>query len=147
MVMASTMKKMSWPWVIGVLVIAAAFVPFIPVRIVPEWTCRVVDKSGQPFRNITVEQYWQQFAYSFAFDRENTALTDTDSDGLVTFPERSMRISTARFLAGHASRILGLANPSAGLDQSAGMRCRGGVNCQKSYEPGEKSPVAVIAEK
>src|SRR6266404_2116063 len=80
-----------------VLGVVAALYPY-QTTVVPRWKLHVVDEHGKPYAGITVTQAWKDYTLETEAG-QNFHLRETDNDGYVEFPEKTIR-------AGLAKRIL-----------------------------------------
>lgn len=82
----------------GVLLLLLILIVFpFKLSTAPTWRLRVVDDSGGAVRNIKVTEHWQH--YLVESEGHEEVLT-TDGDGVVDFPERTVRASLlSRLLA------------------------------------------------
>lgn len=79
-----------------VLVIGFLFsLPITPVQVVPEVTLKVVNADKQPVADATVYQDWQHWTFESQAHRDQTV---SDTNGFVTFSEKSINVSILKFL-------------------------------------------------
>ncbi len=97
----------------GSIIAIFAWLPIISVPVSPEITLRVVNESGEPQTGIAITQFWGHWTY------ENKGHEDekiSDDNGYVTFSEKSIKVSTLRFvfyfLAEHTIGIIAIHNSS-----------------------------------
>lgn len=88
------MRKLALASVIIVAAVAVGSVPF-NTTLVPEWTVVVRDENGKPYVNLEIVQSCE--SYTFSVDPCGAEVQDrviaTNRDGVVTFPERVVRLS------------------------------------------------------
>lgn len=77
---------------LSLLVLILLIFPF-KTTVVPNWKLRVVDQSGNPVPMINVTQHWQHYLLESSGTED---LRKSGSDGLVDFPERTIRASALR---------------------------------------------------
>lgn len=70
--------------------------------IVPEWSLRVVDQTGEAVSAINVTEHWQHYLLESAGHEE---LRQTAPDGTVSFSERTIRASLLRRLLATLSSL------------------------------------------
>jgi hypothetical protein len=87
-----------------ILSVVLLFLPLFTIEIAPESKIQVVDCDDKPVSGVLVTQFWEHLRYSKTthIDERNT-----DSNGVVEFPERNITISIGGFLS---RRILGKSN-------------------------------------
>ena len=85
-------------------VIVLMFVPW-NTMVAPAVRVQVLDETGKPAAGVRVEQEWGYEALEYYSQKTSTI---TDSDGYVSFPQRSIRISIARKTIGLAGSLLPL---------------------------------------
>ncbi len=81
-------------WTLFALFVLLMFYPF-EITVAPVWRIRVVDEEGHSIEGVAVEQSWQHAA---AWSGEREQKLSTNSDGYVTFPRRTVRISLLLWL-------------------------------------------------
>ncbi len=113
--------------------------------VVPAWTVRVVDKGGKPAERVNVEQIWRDYSLE---SHDNTEIVVTGSDGIASFPKRSISASTLWRILGPIGSFL-----STGVHASYGPsawimarkdHCLGG---EVFYSPDEKMPETIVVER
>ena len=77
---------------LSLLLLILLVFPF-KTTIVPNWKLKVVDQSGNPVPMINVTQHWQHYLLERSGAED---LRKSGSDGLVDFPERTIRASALR---------------------------------------------------
>jgi hypothetical protein len=99
--------KHNLKFVVILLVASALVVVFLPwkTKVVPAVRIQVFDETGKPAARVRVEQEWVYTALDSYFQN---AVTESDSDGYVAFPERTIRISPARKTIGFMANMLPL---------------------------------------
>ena len=75
---------------LGVLLLL--FYPF-KTTIVPAWSLRVVDEEGASVRDVNVTEHWQHFLLESSSHEQ---VQRAGNNGVVNFPERSIRASLLR---------------------------------------------------
>lgn len=83
-----------WASVAGatLAILILLFYPF-QTTIVPEWSLKVVDEEGSTVRDVNVTEHWQHFLLESSSHEEVRRVGD---NGVVSFPERSIRASLVR---------------------------------------------------
>jgi len=89
---------------LAVIVLLLAVLLLFPFKttIVPTWTLKVTDESGNPVQEIRVTEHWQHYLLEASGHEE---LRRVDADGRVSFPERTIRASLLRRLLATLSRF------------------------------------------
>jgi hypothetical protein len=85
-----------------VLLAFAVCIPF-PSVTVPEWKVQFVDHKGRPFAGLEVEQTWKNYSTENSEHRESRR---TDSQGYISFPERTNRASMMTRILGPIANFL-----------------------------------------
>jgi len=88
---------------VAVLLTITACIPF-PSVTVPEWRVQFVDRKGRPFVGLEVKQTWQNYSTE---NRSHQESRRTDSQGYVSFPERTNWASMATRILGPLANFLG----------------------------------------
>lgn len=140
------MKKVKWLIPIAIL-IGLFFIPLFPVNVVPEWTLRLVDESGQPVPNARVDQSWKDYSLEFFRSRHFDESLSSNADGIVTFPVRNIRVSAFQIVAAKIRGVLLIMDPHASYGADSHLYCRGSLRCDASYRPGEELPKVVVVKK
>ena len=86
--------------VLAVLLVTLLY-PF-KTTIVPVWSLRVVDQTGTPVRVINVTEHWQHYLLESSGHEE---LRQTGDDGMVNFPDRTIRAGLLRRLLATVGRL------------------------------------------
>jgi len=140
------MKKLKWLIIVSIFLIAL-FVPVMPVNVVPEWTLRLVDESGQSVPNARIDQSWKEYSLEFfRFGHIDESLS-SDGNGFVTFPARNIRVSVIQIIVAKIVDIITSINPHAGYGPQSHVYCRGNLSCSASYRPGEELPRVIVVRK
>ena len=86
------------------LLLAALLILAIPVphRIVPDWPMRVIDQNGTAVDGIATTQTWRHLVYQPQMLAETRR---SDSQGRLTFPERTAWGSGLRYLYGLVANV------------------------------------------
>jgi hypothetical protein len=126
------------------LLMFLCFLPF-ETTLVPEWTIRVEDESGKPYIEKLVGQTCENYTLGVSPCAEsNIAGEYTNSDGLVTFPERKIQLSlisrTFRSIFNYAKFP---AHGSIGIDVYIHASGPTGYKVLK-YEQGKPVPTKLI---
>lgn len=87
--------------VLAALLLLVLCYPF-KTTIVPEWSLKVVSDAGAPVSAINVTEHWQHFLLESSSHEE---VQRTGENGLVKFPERSIRASLVRRVWATVDRI------------------------------------------
>lgn len=89
---------------VAVLSLAALVFAFFPwdTTVVPAVRVQVFDETGKPAAAVRVEQEWEYTALESYSQR---AVSVTDSNGFVAFPQRSVRVSFARKTIGFVANM------------------------------------------
>jgi len=89
---------------IALFALPALIVAFVTwnTTVVPAVRVQVFDETGNPAAGVRVEQEWEYTALESYSQR---AVTATDSNGYVSFPKRSLRISLARKTIGFVANM------------------------------------------
>jgi hypothetical protein len=83
--------------------------------VVPAWRLRVVDEKDSPYGGKQVRQAWKHYSIEIN-GTDNLDDRWTDTDGYVTFPERSIRASILRRIVFTSfSAVMTLAHGSMGI--------------------------------
>jgi hypothetical protein len=73
---------------IGLACVAVALLYPVKSTVCPAWTIQVVDEAGNPLKGVFVRQHWQDYTVESSGHRQDT---ETDENGYVSFPERTIR--------------------------------------------------------
>ena len=125
-----------------ILLLAILIYPF-KTTVVPEWQLRVVDEKGTPVEAIKVTEHWQHYLFESTAHEE---LQQTGHDGMVKFPERTIRASLLRTLLAKFDRLdkIGTearSDPSASLVVWGSKLHETGVAV---YHPGQSPPLEIV---
>jgi hypothetical protein len=73
-------------------IICAAVALLYPFKstVCPAWTIQVVDNAGNPLKGAWVIQWWQHYTVESSGHRQDA---ETDKNGYVSFPKRTIRAS------------------------------------------------------
>lgn len=93
----SAMNKKSKIILLVTAIILFIWFPGIPIKVVPETTLRVMDTNKNPMAEVTVSQDWQHWSFESENHKDERI---SDTNGFVTFSEKSINVSTLRFLFG-----------------------------------------------
>ena len=77
--------------------------------VVPRWQLQVADSSGMRVGNIKVTEHWQHYLVETEGHEE---MRQTDANGQVDFPERTVRASFTSRLLGRLSRFRTMGEPA-----------------------------------
>src|SRR4028119_817613 len=93
-------RKRLWLRILLIGLACAPLVLLYPVKstVCPAWTIQVVDEGGNPLRDAFVRQHWQDYSVESDGHEQDA---QTDENGYVSFPERTIRAS-------YLSRTLGV---------------------------------------
>jgi hypothetical protein len=97
----NSLKKW-WLLAITTVLIVVLLVPY-ECTVVPAWRIRVVDESGELVRGVTVRQHWQHYAVE---DYGHEAELQTDENGYVVFPQRTIKTNGFSLVFGSLGNIL-----------------------------------------
>ncbi|MEP7147791.1 MAG: hypothetical protein ABI857_02810 [Acidobacteriota bacterium] len=101
-------------WIIIALVLGfLSFVPVVTVNVVPEWSLRLVDETGEPVPNARVDQSWKDYSLEFFLSRHFDESLSSDADGIVRFPVRDIQVSTIQMVAAKIRGIILRIDPHA----------------------------------
>ena len=140
------MKK-SVKWVLLFAILALLFVPVFTVESVPSWSVRLIDEENNPVENANVDQVWKDFSLEFwRFEEHVNYENRSDSNGIVIFPARYIRISAMQFLAAKARDVIVTLNPHASFGPHSYILCADSLRCNGRYEPGSKFPVDIVVK-
>ena len=81
--------------VVAALLVLGLLYPF-QTTIVPNWHLLVLDDAGSPVQEINVTEHWRHYLLEAEGHEE---IKRPESDGRVTFPERTIRASLLRRVA------------------------------------------------
>ena len=110
--MAVITKKQILVAAIGIF-IAAALYPF-ESSVVPVWKIQVLDVEGKPCASMSLLQSWGHYSL-FLTGGTDMEYALTDADGVVVFPERTVRASVIRrVVMPFVAEIMTLAHGSTG---------------------------------
>lgn len=87
--------------VLSLLLLILVIFPFKTI-IVPAWSLRVVDESGSPLHGIKVTEHWQHYLLESSAHED---VRQTEVDGRVSFPDRTIRASLVRRLLATVGRL------------------------------------------
>lgn len=144
----SAVPKHKWTYLRLFLIglACAAAVSLYPFKSVacPPWTIQVVDEAGHPLRRVFVRQVW---GYYYSFGRQSHEQdTDTDENGYISFPERTVRVNLLYRTLGAIFHILPHTSygPTAYVlaygDVVEGKRLEGSAY----YQEGKPVPVQLV---
>ncbi|MCM3872234.1 MAG: Ig-like domain-containing protein [Pyrinomonadaceae bacterium] len=90
--------------VLAAIVLVLAILLIFPFKtiIVPTWTLKVTDESGNPVQGIKVTEHWQHYLLESSGHED---LRQLGTDGRVSFPERTIRASLLRRFQATLSRL------------------------------------------
>jgi hypothetical protein len=130
--------------IISFLLMLLCFIPF-ETTLVPEWTVRVKDEMGNPYVEKLVGQTCENYTLGVSPCAEsNIAGKYTNSDGLVTFPERKVQLSLiSRMFRSIFNYAKLLAHGSIGIDVYIHASGPTGYKVLK-YEQGKPAPSEMV---
>ena len=130
-------------WFLTIVVLCLLGVSLLPFDtiFVPEWTIRVVDENGAPYKGLYVAQYCTNYILNIhPCEGAADASKATDGDGYVTFPERKIRASLLyRIVRPVLSYILSFVHGGSGVHGDLVSTGPQGYADLK-YTPGESLP-------
>jgi hypothetical protein len=127
------------------LLAVLAFYPF-ESAVVPPWTVHVMDVNGTPCGDMPVTQTWSNYSW-YALGGGESEHRNTNQDGYVNFPARSIRASgLRRIIMPPIARALTIAHGSYGIDATVFTNGLKDV-AWLSYKPGETLPKTARVER
>ena len=125
-----------------VLLVIIVVYPF-ETTVVPAWGFRVVDEEGKPYVGKQVRQLWKHYSLEFE-SGQNGEFQVTDSEGFVSFPERTIRASLLwRMIVPAIKTVLTLAHGSTGIDAYVSTSGPQGYKSVE-YVPGKPLPERIV---
>lgn len=116
--------KSFWIPTLALLAIAAVVLSTVQREsvTVPAWSIRFVDQLGRPFVGLGVEQSWRNYSLE---DHTNLAIELTNSQGIVSFPARTLKVSMLRQTLGPSRSFLfhGAFHAAYGPHSSLFLKC------------------------
>jgi hypothetical protein len=113
-----------WMPIFALLAIAGAVLSTVQREsvTVPPWSIKFVDQLGRPFVGLGVEQSWRNYSLE---DHTNLAIEFTNSQGIVSFPARTLKVSMLRQILGPLRSFLfdGGFHAGFGPDSSLFVKC------------------------
>ena len=144
--MFSFLRRHSNSAIFSLLVLAVLGLYPLETTVVPPWTVHVVDVNRSSCADMPVQQSWSNYSWYFMgggeFEERNT-----NRDGIVEFPARSIRASgLRRIIMPPIAHALTLAHGSVGIHSTVSMSGLKDV-AWLSYEPGETLPRSATVER
>ena len=129
--------------VLGILLFIIMPIPFESV-VVPEWKIKVVDSKGNPVPNKEVTQRWQHYSLESMIN-DHYEKRQTNNEGIVVFPERTIKASLLRRCLAVLAKLLVFLNPHASFGPYSYILSDGKTN-DLYYEGGEIKDKVLIVE-
>jgi len=96
--------------ILGIVILIIVLIPYELV-VVPEWQIKVIDSKGNSLPNRKVTQIWTHLSLESAnIHRE---VQETNSEGIVVFPERTVKVSLMKRSFAKFGDLLRFFNPHA----------------------------------
>jgi hypothetical protein len=134
-----------WATSFIILLIAAVFVPFFPVNIVPEWELTFESEDGISIPSVRFDQMWKDYSLEFWSSGENADRNlESDPNGYIKLPARNIRVSLFQIGGSYLRDAIMNINPHASFGPKSYIVCRGERNCLVSYKQGEHLQRAVV---
>jgi hypothetical protein len=128
--------------VVSILVVVGAFCPY-QTSVVPTWNLLVVDQQTRPYPAITVTEAWKNYTLDTE-PGQNFDVRQTDKNGHVEFPEKTIRASLAkRLLLTSYSALMVLAHGGFGIQAYVHASGPQGY-AEVKYVPGKPPPDRLV---
>jgi hypothetical protein len=122
-------------------------IPIFNHTIVPPWTFRLIDESGQPVSGVRVQQSWKDYSLEFwkGADHTDDSIV-SDSDGTVVLPPRTIRVSMFELIAAQIRNVVASINPHSSFGSQSYIFCRGTESCYAFFSSGDSPPESVVIQ-
>jgi len=123
---------------IGLVSLVVLLFIHFETTVVPEWRIRVVDENRSPLAEVRVSQDWQD---PYAESESHTDDRSSDSDGFVTFSQRSVRANLAMRLLHTVASVI---NPHERAGASSYLIVTSPGEGHADYLPGRPLPEILV---